>query len=175
MPAEEPSRGEPTGDHLAPSRTVDAAEPSALAGLASIEKMNLVLGAVAVAAGGLLWGGRGMLAAGAGATLSAANFWALRRLGARAVARVEAGATTGQALLLVASLSGKMLLLFGLVWVAVRRVGLPVLPFTLGLSAFVASALFGGLYLGPRGLKVRPVITPGPSRPDHPSISKNEL
>jgi len=124
--------------------------------LATIEKMNLVLGVDAVAAGGLLWGARGMLAAGAGAALSAANFWALRRLGARAVARVEAGATTGQALLLVASLAGKMMLLFALVWVAVRRIGLPVFPFTLGLSAFVASALVGGLYLGPRGLKVRP-------------------
>src|SRR4051812_32121059 len=124
--------------------------------LATIEKLNLVLGVAAVAGGGLLWGARGMLAAGAGAALSAANFWALRRLGARAVARVEAGATTGQALLLVASLAGKMMLLFALVWLAVRRIGLPVFPFTLGLSAFVASALFGGLYLGPRGLKVPP-------------------
>jgi len=124
--------------------------------LATIEKMNLVLGVAAVAGGGLLWGARGMLAAGAGAALSVANFWALRRLGARAVARVEAGATTGQALLLVASLAGKMMLLFALVWVAIRRIGLPVLPFTLGLSAFVASALLGGLYLAPRGLKVRP-------------------
>jgi hypothetical protein len=174
MPAEEPSRGGPSQDPGTPPQTDDAAEPSALAGLASIEKMNLVIGAAAIALGGLLWGGRGMLAAGAGAALSAANFWALRRLGARAVARVEAGATTGQALLLVASLSAKMLLLFGLVWVAIRRVGLPVLPFTLGLSAFVASALLGGLYLGPRGLKVPPVIAPGPPRPDHPSNSTNE-
>ena len=92
--------------------------------LATIEKMNLVLGVAAVAGGGLLWGARGMLAAGAGAALSVANFWALRRLGARAVARVEAGATTGQALLLVASLAGKMMLLFALVWVAIRRIGL---------------------------------------------------
>jgi hypothetical protein len=160
---------------LTPPPASGAGEPSALTGLGTIEKMNLVLGAAAVAAGGLIWGGQGMIAAGAGAALSAANFWALRRLGARAVARVEAGATTGQALLLVASLSGKMLLLFGLVWVAIRRVGLPVLPFTVGLSAFVASALLGGLYLGPRGLKVRPVIAPGQPRPDQPSNPTNEL
>jgi hypothetical protein len=38
--------------------------------LATIEKMNLVLGVAAVAGGGLLWGARGMLAAGAGAALS---------------------------------------------------------------------------------------------------------
>ncbi|HEY8925012.1 MAG TPA: ATP synthase subunit I [Polyangia bacterium] len=146
--------------------------------LATIEKMNLVLGAAAVAGGGLLWGARGMLAAGVGAALSAANFWALRRLGARAVARVEAGATTGQALLLVASLAGKMMLLFALVWVAVRRIGLPVLPFTLGLSAFVASALVGGLYLGPRGLKVRPATGASgddSSRTSTPSSSSNAI
>ena len=175
MPAEESSTGGPSEGPPTPPQTGAVAEPSVLGGLASIEKMNLVLGAAAIAGGGLVWGGRGMLAAGAGAALSAANFWALRRLGAHAVARVEAGATTGQALLLVASLSAKMLLLFGLVWVAVRWVGLPVLPFTLGLSAFVASALLGGLYLGPGGLKVRPAIAPGPPRPDQPSNSTNEL
>jgi hypothetical protein len=130
--------------------------PDVIEELHFIQRMNLVLGVAAVAIAGLLWRGPGMLAAGAGAALSFANFWALRRLGARAVAKVEAGATTGQALLLVASLSIKMVLLFGLVWVAVRRLGLPILPFTMGFSVFVVSALFGGLYLGPRGLKVPP-------------------
>ena len=137
----------------------------ALTELHVIQRINLVLGVAAVAGAGLLWGGRGMLAAGVGAALSVANFWALRRLGARAVAKVEAGATTGQALLLVASLSIKMLLLFGLVWVAVRRVGLPILPFTMGFSVFVISTLFGGLYLGPRGLKVRPAAGGIPGAP----------
>ena len=121
-----------------------------------IQRINVVLGVAAVAGAGLLWGGLGMVAAGVGAALSLANFWVLRRLGARAVAKVEAGATTGQALLLVASLSIKMVLLFGLVWVAVRRLGLPILPFTMGFSVFVIATLFGGLYLSPRGLKVRP-------------------
>ena len=130
-----------------------------------IQRMNLVLGVAAVAVAGLLWHGPGMLAAGVGAGLSFANFWALRRLGARAVAKVESGATTGQALMLVASLSIKMVLLFGLVWVAVRRLGLPILPFTMGFSVFVVSALFGGLYLGPRGLKVRPAEAALPGTP----------
>ncbi|HEX2658366.1 MAG TPA: ATP synthase subunit I [Polyangia bacterium] len=128
--------------------------------LHNIQRLNLVLGAAAVAVAGLLWGGPGMLSAGVGAALSVANFWVLRRLGARAVAKVETGATTGQALLLVASLSIKMLLLFGLVWVAIRRIGLPVFPFTLGFSVFVVSSVFGGLYLGPRGLKVPPAAPP---------------
>jgi len=124
--------------------------------LRTIERTTLVLGVAAVAAGGLLWGPRGMAASGAGAALSVANFWVLRRLGARAVARVEAGASTGQAVALVMSLAVKMLLLFGLVWVAIRLIGLPVLPFTLGMSVFVAAILLGGLYLGPQSRKVPP-------------------
>ena len=124
--------------------------------LRTIERTTLVLGVAAVAAGGLLWGSRGMAASGAGAALSVANFWVLRRLGARAVARVEAGASTGQAVALVMSLAVKMLLLFGLVWVAIRLLGLPVLPFTLGMSVFVAAILLGGLYLGPQSRKVPP-------------------
>jgi len=128
-----------------------------------IQRINVVLGVAAVAVAGLLWGPLGMVSAGVGAALSLANFWALRRLGARAIAKVESGATTGQALMLVASLSIKMVLLFGLVWVAVRRLGLPILPFTVGFSVFVIATLFGGLYLGPRGLKVPPAegVIPG--------------
>jgi hypothetical protein len=122
--------------------------------LKTIERITVVLGVAAVAVAGLLWGPRGMAASGAGASLAVANFWVLRRLGARAVAKVEAGASTGQALGLVLSLAVKMLLLFGLVWLAVRRLGLPVLPFTLGMSVFVAAILLGGLYLGPQSLKV---------------------
>jgi|GEM_PF-2635639 len=126
-----------------------------------IERTTVVLGVAAVAAAGLLWGPRGMLASGVGAALSVANFWVLRRLGARAVARVEAGASPGQAVALVLSLAVKMLLLFGLVWVAVRLLGLPILPFTLGMSVFVAAIFFGGLYLGPQSRKVPPAAPLG--------------
>jgi hypothetical protein len=84
-----------------------------------------------------------MVAAGAGAALACLNFWALRRLGARAVARVQAGAL-GPALGLAAALIGKMTLLFTLVWLAVRVAGLPALPFALGMSVFVVSILMVG-------------------------------
>src|SRR5215471_609149 len=63
--------------------------------LARIERTNLVLGVAATAVAGLLWGGRGMLAAAAGAALACANFWALRRLGARGGARAGGGAGAG--------------------------------------------------------------------------------
>jgi hypothetical protein len=72
------------------------------------------------------------------------NFWAIGRLGRRAVLRVEAGASSGQALALAAGLLIKMTALFALVWVAVRVIKLPALPFALGMSVFVVSILLVG-------------------------------
>ncbi|MEO8214511.1 MAG: ATP synthase subunit I [Myxococcales bacterium] len=119
-----------------------------------IQRTNIVLGVVATAVGGLLWGGRGMLAAGIGAVLAIANFWAIRRLGLRAAAKVAGGEDAPRALPLVAALVGKMALLFAVVWLMIRRVGLPVLPFTLGMSIFVLSILITGLFLGGAGSKL---------------------
>lgn len=116
--------------------------------LLAIHRANVILGAACTGAAGLLWGGRGMVAAGLGALLAIANFWTIRRLGVRAVARVMAGESPRQALVLVAGLTTKMGLLCLLVWFAVRRLELPVLPFALGLSAFVFSILTVGLFSG---------------------------
>ena len=112
-----------------------------------IERTNLVLAVAMTCLSGLLWGGRGMLAAGAGGVLSCANFWVLGRLGAKAVAGVEAG-HTGRALALATALLLKMTALFALVWIAVRVARLEVLPFSLGLSGFVLSILLMGLSSG---------------------------
>jgi len=117
------------------------------AALARIERTNLILAVAATCVGGLGWGARGMLAAGVGAALGCANFWVLRRLGARAVARVQEGAT-GAALALAGALVAKMTALFVCVWLAVRVVGLAAMPFALGLSVFVASILMVGLATG---------------------------
>jgi hypothetical protein len=130
--------------------------------LITIQRFNVILGGVATAAGGLLWGGRGMLAAGAGAALSVPNFWAIRRLGTRAVAKVANGESMPPALTWMAALILKMALLFGLVWLLVRRIGLPVLPFTLGLSVFVVSILITGLFLGGAGSKLAAATTDSP-------------
>lgn len=124
--------------------------------LSLIQRTNVVLGVAATAGAGLLWGGRGMLAAGVGAALTVANFWAIQRLGARAVAKVASGESVPRALALVAALIGKMTLLFALVWVCIRRGGLPVLPFTMGLSVFLLSILITGLFLGGAGSKLPP-------------------
>ena len=85
-----------------------------------------------------------------------ANFWVIRRLGTRAVAKVTNGESIPSALTWVGALVLKMTVLFGLVWLLVRRVGLPVLPFTLGLSVFVVSILITGLFLGGAGAKLAP-------------------
>jgi hypothetical protein len=120
------------------------------AALARIERANLILAVAATSAAGLIWGGRGMLAAGAGGALACANFWVLRRLGARVVARVRDGGSAGAALGLAAALVAKMTVLGALVWLVVRVAGLPVLPFALGLSVFVVSILWFGMTTGDR-------------------------
>jgi len=118
-----------------------AAEP-----LTAIERANVVLGVAATAVSGLVWSARGMAAAAVGALLAIANFWVIRRLGARAVARVASGASVTEGLLLVAALMIKMTVLVGLVWLLLRWGALPVLPFTAGLSVFVVSILVAGLF-----------------------------
>jgi len=113
--------------------------------LDKISRANLVLGAALTAASGLLWGAGGMLAAGVGAALACLNFWAIARLGRRAVRRVEAGVGGGTAVALAVGLVLKMTVLFALVWVAVRVIKLQALPFALGISVFVFSILLVGL------------------------------
>jgi hypothetical protein len=116
--------------------------------LDKIARVNLALGAAMTAVAGLLWGGGGMLAAGVGAALACVNFWAITRLGRRAVSRVEADATNGQAVALAVGLVVKMTVLFALVWIAVRVIKLQALPFALGISVFVFSILIVGLATG---------------------------
>ena len=113
--------------------------------LDKISRANLVLGAAITAVAGLLWGAGGMLAAGVGAALACLNFWAIARLGRRAVRRVEAGVGGGPAIALAIGLVLKMTALFALVWVAVRVIKLQALPFALGISVFVFSILLVGL------------------------------
>lgn len=114
-----------------------------------IERSNLVLGIVVTAVSGLVWGLSGTLAAGVGAVLGAINFWALHRLGQGVVRRALAGEGAGQAGLLVMLLMGKMGLLFACVWVAVFKLDLMAVPFTLGISVFVVSILAAGLSPAP--------------------------
>ena len=115
--------------------------------LAAIEKTNLVLALAVTALGGLVWGKSGLLAAGVGAALACLNLWAIHRLAARAMARAAAGANA-QAAGLMAALGGKMLILFALVWVAIRVYNLALVPFAIGISVLPVSLVMAGLWIG---------------------------
>jgi hypothetical protein len=113
--------------------------------LARIERANVILGIALTALGGVLWGWSGMIGAGAGALLACLDFRFLGRLGARAIAQVRAGGSPwGLGFALIA----KMAALFALVFVAIRVLHLPVIPFALGFSVFVVSILLVGLSAG---------------------------
>ena len=115
--------------------------------LAAIEKTNLVLALAVTALGGLVWGKAGLLGAGVGAALACLNLWAIHRLAARAIERAAAGATA-QAAGLVAALGVKMMILFALVWVAIRVNNLALVPFAIGISVLPVSLVMAGLWIG---------------------------
>jgi hypothetical protein len=115
--------------------------------LAAIEKTNLVLALAVTALGGLVWGRAGLLASGVGAALACINLWAIHRLAARAIERAAAGATA-QAAGLVAALGAKMMILFALVWVAIRVYNLALVPFAIGISVLPVSLVLAGLWIG---------------------------
>ena len=115
--------------------------------LAAIEKTNLVLALAVTALGGLVWGKPGFWAAGVGAALACLNLWAIHRLAAKSIARAAAGATAA-ATGLVAALGGKMLILFALVWVAIRVYNLALVPFAIGISVLPVSLVMAGLWIG---------------------------
>ena len=113
--------------------------------LRKIVRTNVLLGVVATAAAGLLWGPRGTVGAAVGALLACADFAILARLGSRAVAAARSGASPwGLGLALI----GKMAALFVAVFLAIRIAKLAVLPFALGFSVFVVSILLVGLRAG---------------------------
>lgn len=119
--------------------------------LAAVERTNLVVGALATFTGGFLGGPDVMLAVGVGAALAAANLWAIRRLARKAVDAVEGGVVRVPAIAagrLVSGLLLKMVLLFSIVFIAVRVVRLDPLPLALGLFVLVVSLLGWGLWDG---------------------------
>jgi len=115
--------------------------------LGILDLANLILAIAVTALVGLGWGKSGFLAGGVGAALACINLWVLRRLAARAVARVTAG-DKAQASWLMAALGAKMMILFGLVWLAIRVYNLALVPFAIGISVLPISLVFTGLWIG---------------------------
>jgi hypothetical protein len=112
-----------------------------------MDLVNLIMAVFVTSLGGLLWGPAGLVASGVGAGLACVNLWVLRRLGARAVARAAAG-DKAQVSWLMAALGAKMIILFALVWVAIRVYNLALVPFAIGISVLPISLVFAGLWIG---------------------------
>jgi hypothetical protein len=110
---------------------------------------NLGLGGLVTVLCGLVWGQPGAVSAGAAALLACVNLGVMRRLAGRAVRRAAQG-EKGQASWLVAAMGVKMLILFALVWVALRIYNLALVPFVIGISVLPISLVFSGLWLSSR-------------------------
>jgi hypothetical protein len=63
------------------------------------------------------------------------------------VARAAAG-DKAQVSWLMAALGAKMIILFALVWVAIRVYNLALVPFAIGISVLPISLVFAGLWIG---------------------------
>jgi hypothetical protein len=113
----------------------------------AMDLANLIMAVVLTTLGGFVWGKPGAVAGGVGSALACINLWVLRRLAARAVARAAAGDTT-QASWLIAALGAKMIVLFALVWLAIRVYNLALVPFAIGISVLPISLVFAGLWIG---------------------------
>jgi hypothetical protein len=113
----------------------------------TLDLANLILAVAVTALVGLGWGLAGTLAGGVGAALACINLWVIRRLAGRAVARASAG-DKAQASWLIAALGAKMMILFGLVWLAIRVYNLALVPFAIGISVLPISLVFTGLWIG---------------------------
>jgi hypothetical protein len=114
--------------------------------LSTMDLVNTSLGVLVTALAGLLWGRAGVVAAAAGALLACLNLHAIRRLARRATRRAAAG-DKNQAPKLLVALSVKMMILFALVWVAIRIYNLALVPFAIGISILPISLVFSGLWL----------------------------
>ena len=113
--------------------------------ISRIERVNLVLAVAVTCLAGLLWGRAGALAAGVGALLACADFYILVRLGARMVAQARTGVPSRALSFLLLT---KTMVLFGLVFVAIRVAQLDAVAFALGFSVFVVSIFMLGLQAG---------------------------
>ncbi len=118
-------------------------DPLALAAL-----LAPVLAGAVVLLATLLWGRRGLTAAGLGALVSIVNLWVLSRLSARAARRAVAeGGGQAAASGLQAALSAKTAVMLGVVGLLVGGVGagLDPAPFAMGLLVSVFALLLAGL------------------------------
>lgn len=111
-----------------------------------VDLANLALGVLVTALCGLVWGREGTVGAAVASLLACVNLGVMRRLAARAVRRAAQG-DKGQASWLIGAMAAKMMVLFALIWVALRVFHLALVPFAIGISVLPISLVFSGVWL----------------------------
>ena len=112
-------------------------------GLAKIQRLTYLVGALMVGLAWFIWGTRAGTSAAVGALLGVVNFAAVRFVASLVTTWARQGGGKGPVVLLLLPL--KLGLLAGLVVLAVRGLDLAVIPFALGISNFVGAILCAGL------------------------------
>jgi hypothetical protein len=112
--------------------------------LRRVLRLNLVLGALVCAASLLFRRADVALGTALGAALSAANFYAIRRV----TARVLASANPRKQFMLMSLLVVKMAALIGLVYIVIRYTPVHVVAFVVGLSTFLLSIILTTFFAG---------------------------
>lgn len=107
-----------------------------------IERLNYVISAVLVLAALITQTKPIVLGLAAGAALTCANFFVLRKLIVKWTTEAAAGKNGNSAILMLP----KMIALMGLVAVAVLFLPIDVIAFAVGYSIFIASIVIEGIY-----------------------------
>jgi len=102
--------------------------------LKKIERLNWILGALAIAAAAIFFSRDIVLGVALGALLTCVNFWSIRALAGR-ILRSQGTRRTTLSLLLL----GKMFLLFALVFLAMWFLPISIPALAAGLSVFLIS------------------------------------
>lgn len=108
--------------------------------LEAIERMALVLAAVLIAAGALLLAPHTAYSLTVGAALAALNAVLIHRLGARLAAKGRSPS------FVVVVFQAKLFFIVGLIYVAMRYLGVEAVPFACGISILPVAVLSAGFF-----------------------------
>lgn len=122
--------------------------------LEAFERTALVLAAVLIAAGAILLSPQTAYSLTVGATLAAGNAVLINRVGRKMAALGKSPA------LLVVVFQLKLFLMVGLIFVAMRYLGVEALPFAFGVSILPVAVLSAGLFR-------KQLVSPSPSEEPH--------
>ncbi len=122
--------------------------------LEAFERMALILAAVLIAAGAILLPPHAAYSLTVGAALAALNAVLVHRIGKRMALAKKSPA------LVVVVFQLKLFVLVGLIFVAMRYLGVEAVPFAFGVSVLPAAVFTAGLFR-------KQLVSPSPSEESH--------